>query len=111
MPAERDGEVTLDSSRMTENEFGRALGEIIFRSIDDAVASLRAEIEELKAQALPDGLRAIAPNWQGVYTVGLAYGAGSVVVHASALWIAKDATAAKPGAAESGWTLVVKSPR
>ena len=60
---------------------------------------------------VPDGLRAIAAQWAGVYAVAQAYDKGSLVVHHNALWIAKMATAAKPGAPEGGWALVVKSPR
>jgi hypothetical protein len=50
-----------------------------------------------------------APRWVGVWRAANEYQPGDLVTRSGALWLCARPTAVKPGAADSGWTLIVKA--
>lgn len=50
-----------------------------------------------------------APRWLGVWRHGNEYSVGDLVTRSGGLWLACRPTSGKPGADDSGWSLIVKS--
>lgn len=65
----------------------------------------------LREDAAADAVAKVAPLWKGVWQSDISFASNSLVVDKSALWISERPTALRPGTADSGWRLAIKSPR
>jgi hypothetical protein len=70
---------------------------------DAAIESLTQSVAELKSR--PE------LKWAGAYRAGESYAPGCFVQRSGGLWLCERSTSAIPGAADSGWRLVVKEGR
>ena len=66
------------------------------------ITALEARIVALEAR--PDGVK-----YAGVWRTGQPYAEGQLTTHKGGLWLAESPTTFAPGAAGSGWKLIVKS--
>lgn len=64
-----------------------------------------------KRAVLRAEVQAAIPKWSGIFDEHRAYDAGSVVACAHALWVAEEDTGCRPNSKDSGWRLILKSPR
>jgi integrin beta 3 len=87
---------------------------------DGTLEALRVEaVDErtwrlVRADGTPiDGatLAFTVPLYRGVYAAGTSYAKGDAVTFGGSLWIAREATSAKPGDGATAWQLAVKAGR
>ena len=81
----------------------------VFDAISAACDPLHERIKALETQVAALKAAPPAPRWLGVWRADNAYVAGDLVTQAGGLWLACRQTSAKPGTADGGWTLIVKS--
>jgi hypothetical protein len=80
--------------------------------VREEIRLLKGELDERldKLAAAAGGIRSLTPTWRGTWEPGVSYGVNALVNDRNALWIAEVPTAARPGTADSGWKLAIKSP-
>jgi hypothetical protein len=72
----------------------------IFQRYQAEIATLKAEIEKLKARPLQ--------KWAGIHVKGQQYAEASIVTHGGGLWVSTTTTTTNPGESGSEWRLIVK---
>jgi hypothetical protein len=78
---------------------GKWVGEILTEDILPLIEAQQKRITELEQSTLRDG---------GIFSVGKAYGPGTVVTHSGSLWVAKcDTAGVRPGTG-SNWRMMLK---
>lgn len=90
---------------------GVEIGRFVREELSKLEATLRAEMEVRLAERTADALKKLSPTWRGAWRPNISYPESSLVVCGNALWLCEHASAERPGTPDSGWRLVIKSPR